>query len=123
MNREFHKHNKGSSDTPLEIEGFVPSISGSISQSGLLCRTSRKLDEMTLLDIKFQLPQIEYKSVEEDGWIKCSGVVVHCEKKDQENVELASELPYEVAIFFDRISDKYRNLLAKYAEGSNREHA
>lgn len=122
MNQEFHKQNKGRSDKSLEIEGLVPGIPGNISQSGLLCRTSRRIDEMTLLDIKFRLPQVQYKSIEEDGWIECSGVVVHCEKKEQESAALSSELPYEIAIFFDRISDKYRDLLAMYASQSTIEH-
>lgn len=122
MNQEFHKQNKGGSDMSLEIEGLVPGIPGNISQSGLLCRTSRRIDEMTLLDIKFRLPHVKYKSKEEDGWVECSGVVVHCEKKEEESEELPSELPYEIAIFFDRISEKYRNLLAMYTGQSTREH-
>ncbi len=117
MSRVWRRHNRSNSDMPIEIEGLVSSFSN-ISQSGLLCRTSKKIDEMTLLDIKFQLPQVEYKTVDEGVWIECSGVVVRCEKKDNKNAELPGEMAYEVAIFFDQISERYRSLLARHVDNA-----
>lgn len=91
----------------MELKGKVSSPTKSISRSGVICRTSRRLDEMTLLDVRFRLPKGN-ESDEEDEWIECSGIVVHCEEKDPQ----PEELPYEVAIFFDRISEKHKQLLA-----------
>lgn len=115
MGRELHKHNGGSTDIPLEIEGLVACLSGTISQAGLLCRTSRKINELTLLDVKFQLPLAGCYSTRTDRWIECSGVVVHCEKKAQNTEESATEFPYEISIFFDRISDQHRRILAGFS--------
>ncbi len=118
MDQMWQRYNRSNSEKPLEIEGFVSNFSENISQSGLLCRTSKKIDEMTLLSIKFQLPKVEYNNIDQDTWIECSGVVVRCEKKETNNVEPQTELPYEVAILFDRISEEYRSLLAKHVDYS-----
>ena len=109
VKREWRQHNRSDIGIPLEFQGRVSSLAKNISESGMLCRTSRQLDEMTLLDIRFQLPKFNNYA---DGkvWVQCSGVVVRCEKADVENIEL----PYEVAIFFDRISEENKNLLASY---------
>ncbi len=93
----------------FEFLGRVPSLSQNISKSGMVCRTSRKIEEMTILDIRFVLPETP-QYVAPDTWVECSGVVVNCEKKGAET----ATLPYEVAIFFDRISEKDRELLANY---------
>lgn len=111
MERKWRRHSRSEIGIPLEFKGQVASLSKNISQSGMLCRTSRQINEMTLLDIRFQLPDIE-KYAAERVWVECSGVVVRCEKKEPEDIEL----PYEVAIFFDRISDKNKNLLANYCD-------
>jgi hypothetical protein len=95
----------------MEFQGKVAPISQNISESGMLCRTSRKVDEMTLLDIKFELPDSTSFSTDKI-WVECRGVVVRCEKKDLGN----GELPYEVAIFFDSISKKDKDLLATLVE-------
>lgn len=93
----------------LEFPGEISSLSQHISQSGMLCRTSRKIKELTVLDIRLELPVAE-ESGRESRWLMCSGVVVHCEEKNEE----FSNLPYELTIFFDRISPRDRNLLAKF---------
>jgi len=95
----------------MEFQGKVAPISQNISESGMLCRTSRKIDEMTLLDIKFELPDSSSFSTNK-RWVECRGVVVRCEKKELGN----GELPYEVAIFFDTISEKNKGLLATLTE-------
>jgi hypothetical protein len=93
----------------FEFLGRVPSLSQNVSKSGMVCRTSRKLEEMTILDIRFELPKTtEY--VVPETWVECSGVVINCEKKGADT----TALPYEVAIFFDRISEKDRELLSNY---------
>jgi hypothetical protein len=93
----------------FEFLGRVSSLSQNISKSGMVCRTSRKIEEMTLLDIRFELPETpQYMAPE--TLIECGGVVINCEKKGEDT----ATLPYEVAIFFNRISEKDRRLLSQY---------
>lgn len=108
---------KGAFDVSLEFPGKVSSLSQHVSQSGMLCRTSKKIKELTVLDIRLELPTKEV-SDSQPQWVMCSGVVVHCEKKDEE----LSKLPYELTIFFDRISERDRNLLAKVIESNTISH-
>ena len=101
-------------DVSLEFPGEVSSLSQHISQSGMLCRTSKKIKELTVLDIRLELP-IQESADSQPQWVMCSGVVVHCEKKNEE----FSKLPYELTIFFDRISERDRNLLEKVVENNS----
>ncbi|MEE4239967.1 MAG: PilZ domain-containing protein [Desulfopila sp.] len=89
----------------LQVENGVICLSENISRSGMLCYSTRKIEELTLLEMKFQLPN------DESSWIECLGVVVRCEKK----VTGESMYSYDVEIFFDRISDKHRDLLAAFS--------
>jgi len=98
----------------FEFLGRVPSLSKNISKSGMVCRTSRKIEELTILDIRFELPTTP-KYVAAETWVECSGVVINCEKKGADT----ATLPYEVAIFFDRISKKDRELLSDYISARN----
>jgi len=93
----------------FEFLGRVLSLSQNISKSGVVCRTSRKIEEMTILDMRFELPQTQKYEIP-DTWVECSGVVINCEKKGSDT----ATLPYEVAIFFDRMSEKDRELLSDY---------
>lgn len=103
---ELHKDKDFSPDLTFEFLGRVPSLSENVSQSGMVCRTSRKIEEMTIVDIRFELPKLP------DKWVECSGIVVNCEKKGADT----ATLPYEVAIFFDRISERDRTLLASFVK-------
>jgi len=96
-------------DISFEFLGRVPNLSQNISKSGMICRTSRKIEEMTILDIRFELPKTP-NYVAPETWVECSGVVINCEKKGTDT----ATLPYEVKIFFDRISEKDRELLSDY---------
>jgi hypothetical protein len=78
----------------------------------MLCRTSQRIDEMTLLDIKFRLPR-SGTGKNCRIWVTCIGVVVNCEKKEAGT----RGHPYEVEIFFNRISDKNLSILANYVDG------
>ena len=109
MVTELLKNKECAVDISFEFLGRVPSLSQNISKSGMLCRTSRRIEEMTILDIRFELPATR-KYVAPETWVECSGVVVNCEKKGADT----ATLPYEVAIFFDRISEKDRKLLSDY---------
>lgn len=103
---------RSSLDVSFEFQGQVLSLSQNISQSGMLCRTSRQIEELTILDIRFQLPRLDGHTAG-PFWIECSGVVVRCEKAEADGLH-SSPLPYEVAIYFDDISDTDRDILAGY---------
>jgi len=107
---EVCKRRQKSVEIPIEFEGRVSSIAHDLSRSGMLCRTSRQIAEMTLLEIQFALPGMEETPAR--NWVKCSGVVVSCEKKDGGAVEL----PYELSIFFNTMSEEHRKLLSEYVE-------
>lgn len=107
MVSELLKDKECAEGISFEFLGRVPNLSQNISRSGMVCRTSRKIEEMTILDIRFELPKTP-KYVAPETWVECSGVVINCEKKGAD----ATTLPYEVAIFFDRISEKDRELLS-----------
>lgn len=87
-------------------------LSNDISLSGMLCRTSKRIDEMTLLNIKFQLPQAGRGNTAAGIWIECSGVVVSCERREPD----IFDHPYQLEIFFDHISEKNHLLLADYVQ-------
>jgi len=109
MAKRCLKDEKYPSYQPFEFGGSVSSLSKIISRSGMLCRTPMWIDEMTLLDIKFQLPDTGNGN-NAKVWVECRGVVLRCERKDPGAVGH----PYEVEIFFHHISEKDRNLLADY---------
>lgn len=111
MKAEENADNSGPLNISFELQGEVYSLTQNISQSGMLCRTSRQIEEMTVVDIRFALP-VMAKRAFPTTWVECSGVVVKCEKKGT----ATAKLPYEVAIFFDRISERDRRLLASYIE-------
>ena len=115
MDQKVRKFNRSALGVCFDMQGQIASLSRNVSQSGMLCRTSRMLDEMTLLDIRFQLP-ISKNDQSRATWVECSGVVVRCEKKEYEN----REMPYEVAIFFDKISEKNKDILAEYCREKGR---
>ncbi len=109
MKNEFCERLTKSVEIPIEFRGTVSSIAHDLSQTGMLCRTSRQIEEMTLLEIKFALPATGDAQAGR-SWIKCSGVVVSCKKK----VGGTLELPYELSIFFNTMSEEHRNLLYEY---------
>lgn len=98
-----------SPDRFSEFQGAVYRVTESISRSGMLCRTSRQLAELTLLDVRFQLPKI-HDFASTSVWVECTGVVVHCEQTTEES----GEMPFEVAIFFQSISEKNKVLLEDF---------
>ncbi len=97
---------------PIETEGHFNNYSDNIGRNGLLCYTKKHIDEMTLLDMRFQLPLEDSRMDElaEAGWIECKGVVVRCEPV----VRNQGEKRFEVAVYFSDISDDHKSLLDQY---------
>lgn len=114
MATELIENKRSAMGISFEFLGRVPSLSQNISETGVVCRTSRKIEEMTVLDIRFELPKTQ-NYISPETWVECSGVVINCEKIGAET----ATLPYEVAIYFDRMSEKDRDLLSRYISNNS----
>ena len=110
MESELPVRKKQCNDRSLDYSQGISCFSHNMSQSGMLCCSSRQIDEMTLLDIRFQLPADKGCSGP-DLWVECVGVVIRCERKATESCEH----PYEVEIFFEKMSKKHRDLLSAFS--------
>lgn len=103
----------------MAIEGQVTNSCENISQSGLLCYTKKPIEEMKVLDIVLELPlEREDRVVATADNVECVGVVVRCNAVDRGG----SDELYEVAIYFNEISDYNRDKLARYVEFSGQRH-
>lgn len=112
MKKQWGRNGSGNPGRAFAAGNGAAGLSNDISLSGMLCRTSKRIDEMTLLNIKVQLPEADCGSTAAERWIECSGVVVSCERKEPDFFDH----PYQLEIFFDHISEKNRLLLAKYVQ-------
>ncbi len=97
---------------PLETEGHINNHLENIGRNGLRCYTKKHIDEMTLLDMRFQLPNIPIITdrLVDGGWIECRGVVINCQPVRRS----PGDKHYEVAVYFSEISDENKNLLADF---------
>lgn len=96
-------------DAFYDIEGKISRSYENISQKGMRFRSSRYFKEMTVLDIMLQLPSNTDNGAPPTK-VECGGVVVSCEKKWPDSIEQ----PYEVSIFFHRISSRNRKILEDF---------
>lgn len=94
--------------------GQVENYTKNIGYNGLLCYTQKYIGEMTLLDMKFQFPRCPERTRNNQfqGWIECQGVVVRCDPVE----EIRGDARYELAVYFSKISDANKKLLAEYVE-------
>ncbi len=113
MEKKRCKNGRKYTDPSFARQNDAWGLPQNISLSGMMCRTSRRIDEMTLLDIKFQLPQRGDREFAAEIWVECRGVVVSCERREA----CGFAHPYEIEIFFDHISERNRLLLAYYVQG------
>jgi len=60
-----------------EKEEFVSASGVNVSELGVMCRTSRQLDEGTRVFLMFSLVCPDCEST-----IQCEGIVIHCKKTD-----------------------------------------
>jgi hypothetical protein len=97
---------------PKITEGHIQNYTKNIGYNGLLCYTKKYIGEMTLLDMKFQFPCCSERSrkKKKQGWIECQGVVVSCEPLGKKKRDGA----YEVSVYFSKMSDRNKSLLAKH---------
>ncbi len=94
----------------LAIEDII--ATKDISSSGVNCLLNKEIPLMTKVGITLMLPFVENdKKLEKK--VDCKGIVVRSLSRTIEN-----RPTYEIAIFFDDISDKNRELISKFVESS-----
>ncbi len=97
---------------PIKIscdDGDFVSESGNISRSGVYCRVNQYIAPMMKLKIQLLLP-MQSAGKKGNKKLSCRGVVVRSEP-------VVSEDFYNVAIFFNDISQKNIALLTDYVNG------
>lgn len=85
-----------------------------ISRNGAYCRASAPIPIMTALRVRIELPAAGQSSVME--CVECGGVVVRAEKKTAAPAD--ERHPYEIAIFFNRMSEAAAAKLARFLHSS-----
>lgn len=76
-----------------------------ISRSGAYCQVNEYVEPMTKLKISFLIPVQSAKT--SDKKVTCGGVVVRTEPSDLEE-------KYNIAIFFNEINERDRELISDY---------
>lgn len=102
--RERRKHPRSKSGFALAAtdDGLLRRVDN-ISVTGVLCHTSRAVEEMTRMSIDIELPG-------SDGAIHAEGVVVRCDAEDGGSGE------YRVAIVFTKVKDSDQHLIREYVD-------
>ena len=81
-----------------------------ISRNGAYCRASAPIPLMTALHVRIELPGPGQSKVVE--CVECGGVVVRAQKRT--SVPADEPHPYEIAIFFNRMSEASAAKLARF---------
>jgi len=112
MGAERRKHHRTSAELTLDVtlsDGKHPARLRDISESGLCFFLDRPIEEMTILEVGFQLPT-------EAGFagVYTTGVVVRSRK-----ISPAVD-HYEVALFFNGLDADSRTALKNFVESARR---
>ncbi|MBU0754829.1 MAG: PilZ domain-containing protein [Planctomycetes bacterium] len=89
-----------------------PAVLKNISVSGLSCICSEQIPEMTLVDLKMQLPALPEEDLEFYP-LSCKGAVVRCEPISRSN----SRRKWMIAIYFTEVDDENKDILHRYVKG------
>jgi hypothetical protein len=106
---ERRKHPRVANNVPLKIcreDGDIITETGNISRSGAYCKVSKYIEPMTKLKTYLLLP-VKRGSRKTTKKISCEGVVVRTESVPGQDY-------YNVAIFFNDISQKDADIIADY---------
>ena len=99
--RKQPRSRKGFSIAPGE-DGLLRAVDN-ISATGILCHTSRAVEEMTRMGIDLDLPGTEHP-------VHVEGVVVRCDADEDSDGE------YRVAIVFTKMSEADEALVREFVE-------
>ncbi|MFH1999098.1 MAG: PilZ domain-containing protein [Planctomycetota bacterium] len=118
MNRqvvERRKNHRVDMDLPtptLDLMGDgKPALLKNISLSGLSCIASTEIPEMTMVDLRIQLPALPEE--EPDNYpFTCKGAVIRCEPLNRGNTQRR----WDLAIYFTEVDEANKAILEKYIE-------
>lgn len=110
---ERRKNLRVDTDLPnptLELtEELKPAVLKNISMSGLACYSSIQIPEMTLVELRLQLPALPEEEADLYPF-HCKGAVVRCEAVSRCN----SRKKWYTAIYFTDVDEANKKLLQKY---------
>lgn len=110
---ERRKHDRLASDstTPtIEIgDSHSSAVLKNISRTGLACVSYTEIPEMTVVEMKIQLPALPEEEAECFDFA-CKGAVVRCEPMNRSS----SKRKWMVAIFFTEVDDKNQQVIDQY---------
>lgn len=89
-----------------------PAVLKNISVSGLSCISSEPIPEMTLVDLKMQLPALPEEDLDFYP-LSCKGAVVRCEPMARCN----SRSKWTIAIYFTEMDEENTEILHRYVKG------
>ncbi len=82
-----------------------------ISSSGVSCFLDFPIPEFTTVMVNLEIPETSGKSIDHKG-LTCEGAIVRCRPA----AEKKADSQYDVAIFFQNISDEGRRLIEDYVQ-------
>jgi hypothetical protein len=89
--------------------GGTSAVLKNISRSGLACISYSQVPEMTMVEMKIQLPALPEEEVDQYDFA-CKGAVVRCESVNRSS----SKKKWLVAVYFTDMDDENRRLLEQY---------
>ena len=110
---ERRKHPRAFGSVPLKISfeaGDVVAETKNISRSGSYCHVNKYIEPMTKLKVQLLIPQKKNNKVSTKK-IACEGIVVRSEPVNNTK-------HYEVAVFFNDISQKDAEIISEFVSHS-----
>ena len=109
------KNNRVETELPRATLAFgesgSPAVLKNISTSGLACISSEQILEMTLIDLKIQLPALPEEEQDFFPFV-CKGAVVRCEPLIRGN----SKRKWQIAVYFTEMDETNETLLHRYVK-------
>ena len=90
-----------------------------ISSSGVSCYLDFPIPEFTTVMVNLEIPESSGKNLDHKG-LTCEGAIVRCRPVSPDKGEKGdkkTEPQFDVAIFFQNISDEGRRLIESYVTG------
>lgn len=83
-----------------------------VSLNGILCQSTQELAEMTVVELKLELPRLAEERADTRYELECRGVVVRCEPVARGN----SRRRWDIAIYFTDMPEASRAALERFVQ-------
>jgi len=93
------------------IGSDTPAVLKNISRSGIACFCDAPVPEMTLVEMRIQLPALPEEEAEFYSF-HCKGAVVRCETMVRGN----SRKRWLIAVYFTEVEESHQQLLQRYID-------